>query len=272
MDSAVTKVVNVANKEKFSADERDVAISNVKMQFALWLMEYASWKTVKLGLYAKKQQAGWQSLPEHEKEMEALENVQSYSFMRRLPMNDKSCMSSRFFPLFVQSYQHSHVLSHDQYLYYGNTERDHYKMDAVMLSREKSITGMRDGSVFMDVIMAKRRMARDEKAKRLILARKDNVADTTQSIKLEEVEVWSEERIKKAVQLTENEKLLVKLNNAPTGFNILAPIIWLVDKYLIQPMHKKKPSAKAKAKVLVQQYGEEDDMLQDAYDKMQKEK
>lgn len=272
MDSAVTQVVSVANREKFSTEEKDVSISNVKMQFALWLMEYASWKTVQLGLYAKKQQAGWQSLPEHEAEMAALEDVKSYSFMRRLPMNDESCLSSRFFPLFLQSYQHSHVLNHDQYLYFGDMVKDHAKMDSVLQAREKAITGMSSASVFMDVIMTKRKMARDEAAKRIMLAKKENVADTTQSIKLEEVEVWSQKRIAKATQLSENEKLLVKLNNAPTGFNILAPIFWLVDKYLLQPMHKKKPTAKEKAKVLVQQYGEEDDKLQEAYEKMRKEK
>lgn len=269
MDSSVARVAKVANEEKFSVEEKNVAISNVKMQFALWMMEYASWKTLLIARQANKQQAGWQSRPENEADIEALENVRNYSFLRRLPINDESCVASRFFPLFVQSYQHSHVLNHDQYLYLGDKDSDHVKMDSAMIAREKAITGMNRGSVFMDVIMAKRQMARDEESKRMLIAKKESAIDTTNSIKLNEVEVWSTNGMANAMKFSDDELLIMKLKRAPTGFNILGPIFWALNKYVITPWKKKHPSAKEKAKMRVQQYGEVDDALREAYEKMQ---
>lgn len=99
----------------------------------------------------------------------------------------------------------------------------------------------------------------------------NNEPDTVQGGRLQEVVVWDKSSFDRALQLSEKEKINMKLNNAPRGFNILGPIFWAVDKYIVQKWKKNHPSRKERAKRLVEMYGQQDDLLMEAYKKTMKE-
>ena len=156
MAQALDSVERVAIRHDFSAQERQLARCNVQMQFAIWLFEYAPYKSSELLAYASRHESGWQSLPEQDAEVEALQDVRNYSFLQHLPLNDSTILASRFFPAFLQSYEHTQVLNYDQYLYAGTSETDKARMDSAFVAKEMAITHRSCPSLAMDIALARR--------------------------------------------------------------------------------------------------------------------
>ena len=59
MEVAMDSVNKVADRHAFTLEERNIALCNVQMQFALWIFEYAPFKTSELLVYAERHKGGW---------------------------------------------------------------------------------------------------------------------------------------------------------------------------------------------------------------------
>lgn len=153
---ALDSVNAIADKYQFSDDERRIANSNIRLQFALWINEYAQNTATELSTYATRHKEGWHSTPEQDAEMEAIRNPANYAFMKSLPLNDSLSLISNYFPLFLRSYEFSPVLCHDQYLFYGTTTSDSLLMDSAYIAHELSITNAPAPSLYMQIALQNR--------------------------------------------------------------------------------------------------------------------
>lgn len=156
MQQALDSVNHVADRHGFTAEERNLSRCNVQMQFALWLFEYAPMKASELLAYASRHQAGWESQPQQDKEMEAIQDLRNYGFMRDLSLSDSTYLVSKFFPSFMLSYEHTQALNYDQYLYAGTTADALARMDSAFVAKDMAITSLDHPSLFMDMAMARR--------------------------------------------------------------------------------------------------------------------
>ena len=258
-------VDSVANKYHFSEKERCIARCNTQMRYAFLIFEYTLSKSAEISIRRKnKTEAGWQS-NEDDAELEEIENIRNYSFMRQLPLHDSTCLSSPYFPLLVQNYKYTHVLNHDQYLYYGETPEDFMRMDSVLVEREKSIINSTNNTILLDIVLLRRKAERDE-AMQKMLARHDNVIespeltiDTINGISLQEVEVWSQSLLNKLTMMSDQERLNTQLNNAQIAFNPLALVVWGISK-LIGDRHKKKLTSKHRAQKIIEKMDKDDEL------------
>lgn len=153
---ALDSINAIADKYQFSEDERRIATNNIRLQFALWINEYAQNTATELSTYATHHKEGWHSTPEQDAEMEAIRNPANYAFMKSLPLNDSLSLISRHLPLFLRSYEFSPVLCHDQYLYYGSTTSDSLLMDSAFIEHELSITNAPAPSLYMQIALQNR--------------------------------------------------------------------------------------------------------------------
>lgn len=158
MAQAVDSVNKIAIEHEFSDYERALAVENTKLQFALWLFEYAPYKSGQIANYSRKHKSGWQNIESHDNAISTIENVSNYSFLRLLPMTDSVCLASRYFPLFVNSYENSHILKCDQYLYYGSTHADSLRMDSAFIAKDKQINLAYEPSLVMKIAMERKYM------------------------------------------------------------------------------------------------------------------
>ena len=156
MQVALDSVEHVAERYGFTAEERNLSRCNVQMQFALWIFEYAPMRASELLAYASQHEAGWQSVPEQDREMEAIRDVANYGFLGEIQPDDSTYLASRFFPAFIQSYEHTQVLNYDQYLYAGSAASDMARMDSAYVAKDLAITHRDHPSLFMDMAMARR--------------------------------------------------------------------------------------------------------------------
>lgn len=76
--------------------------------------------------------------------------------MRGMPTNDSTVFASKFFPAFIQSYEHAQVLNYDQYLYVGMTNADSLRMDSAFVAKDLAITQNGHASLFMEVALQRR--------------------------------------------------------------------------------------------------------------------
>lgn len=156
MERALDRVNSVANQYGFTEEEKTLAQCNVQMQFALWIFEYAPYKTSELLAFASHHEGGWESLPEQDREMEAIQDIRNYGFLCDMPLNDSTCLASKFFPAFMLSYEHTQVLNYDQYLYAGSTQEDVARMDSAFVAKDMAITHSERPSLFMEMALARR--------------------------------------------------------------------------------------------------------------------
>ena len=156
MQVALDSVNHVADRYDFSAEERNLARCNVQMQFALWIFEYAPMKTSELLAYASHHEGGWQSLPEQDREISAIQDVANYGFVGEMNPDDSTYLASKYFPAFIQSYEHTQVLNYDQYLYAGTSADDVARMDSAFVAKDLAITHHDRPSLFMDMAMTRR--------------------------------------------------------------------------------------------------------------------
>lgn len=253
MDLELDSVRRNADRYGFNDVERRVAMNNVKLQFALWLFEFTPYKNMELNLYSARHKEGWQATQSQDNDYADIMNVDNYSFIKRLPLNDSTCFASRFFSQFMMSYEHSQFLNSDQYLYYGKTKEDAVRMDSAFVAKDIQLTGQMQPSLFMD----------------LALQRKHYVPPVDDgSIKLKEVQVIGTWKIDYP-GVTERDMLNFKLNSKPT-YNALSPSYWLYDR--------KREKAKKRAKDLIRKIEEaeelerlERDAIMKAYEDSKKE-
>lgn len=255
MNAVVDSVNRNADKYGFTDEERRIAVNNVKLQFALWIFEYAPYKAMEMNVYARQHSAGWQTRPDEDVNYADIGNPGNYSFMQIMPLNDATCMASKYFPMFIRSYEHAFVLNYDQYLYYGTTKRDMMRMDSAYIAKDLKITGHMAPSMFMNIAMARRYM-------------EDEQLPDDGSIRLEEVQVLGSWQTDDFKGLSDLDVSNAKLNSTPT-YNFMSPSYWLYDR--------KRAKAKERATKLIKQIEAEEeadqadrDAIMKAYEEMQK--
>lgn len=247
MATAVESVNAVADRYGFTEKERRIAVNNAMMQFACWIFEYAPYKSFEIGHYSQKNEGGWQTLPEQDRDAESVSNVANYSFVNDLPLNDSTCMASRYFPMFIQSYEHSHILNCDQYLYYGTTKADEARMDSAFVAREQLITGRMMPSLFMDIAMQRKHY--------------EPLPDDG-SIRLREVNVMGSRRSFEGFKgITEEEMYQARLNSK-TSYNALSPSYWFGGR--------KREKTRARVRALIKRMEEEEQRERDEHDAIMK--
>lgn len=254
MQVSLDSVNHVADRYGFSDDERNLAQCNVRMQFALWVFEYAPMKTSDLLAYASQHEGGWKSLPEQDREMAAIEDAANYGFMGEMQPEDSTYLASKFFPAFIQSYEHTQVLNYDQYLYVGTTADAVARMDSAFVAKDMLITHLDQPSLFMDMAMARRHVEVPPP-----------VDDG--SIQLQEVQVMgsSLDQFYRVFGRSEYNPEEVVRRAWAHDVNLRGSISSLVN-------HKKIKRYK-RAKKLVEQYGADDaerEALMRAYERMKK--
>lgn len=156
MNVTLDSVNAVADRYGFSSEERNLALCNTRLQFALWIFEYEPSKTSELSAYSRKHNAGWQALPEQDAEQNDIQDIGNYAFMRTMHLTDNAYLASRILPRFIQSYEHSQVLNCDQYLYYGDTSADLARMDSAFIAKDLAMTEADHPSLFMNLAIARR--------------------------------------------------------------------------------------------------------------------
>lgn len=255
MAVALDSVGHVADRYGFSEEERRLARCNVQIQFALWIFEYAPMKSSELLAYANHHEGGWQSLPKQDAEAEALKDLHNYGFLSDLPLNDSTVFASRFFPAFIQSYEHAPVFNYDQYLYAGTSEAERTCMDSALVAKELAITHDVRPSLVMDMAVARRHMA--------VAPVEDDG-----SIHLQEVEV-------RGATLDQFYRVFGKSEYNPQE---VVEKAWAHDVNLKGPisslLNRKKIKHYKRAKELVKQYGADDaerEALMKAWRSIQKE-
>jgi hypothetical protein len=254
MQLALDSVSHVADRYGFTAEERNLARCNVQMQFALWIFEYAPMKTSELLVYANQHEGGWQSLPEQDREIEAIQDLRNYGFMRDLSLNDSTFLASKFFPLFMLSYEHTQALNYDQYLYVGTTADAVARMDSAFVAKDMVITHLDKPSLFMDMAMVRRHVEVPPP-----------VDDG--SIQLQEVQVMG----------TNLDQFYRVFGRSEYNPEEVVRRVWGHDVNLKGPLsslvNRKKIKRYKRAKKLVEQYGADDaerEALMRAYEGMKK--
>ena len=246
MNATIESVKRVADQYCFTDKERRIAVNNVMLQFAWWLLEYAPYKSSEISAYSRKNENGWQTLPEQDRDLMSVDDMANYAFINDLPLNDSTCMASKYFPMFIQSYEHSQILNCDQYLYYGTSPEDLARMDSALVAREQMLTGRMMPSLFMDVA----------------LERKHYVPQSDDgSIRLKEVQVMGRRSFDGFKGVTETDMLNARLNSKPV-YNALSPSYWLYGR--------KREKTRARVRELLKKIDEEERREQEERDAVMK--
>lgn len=237
MNASVDSVNRIADRNSFSDMERRIAVNNVKLQYAVWIFEFASFKSMELNIYSSAHKEGWQAMPYQDQAFEDLQNPANYAFMRQLPLNDSTCMASRYFQPFIIAYEHAHIFNYDQYLYYGTSLHDQAQMDSVFMARELSLTGHLRPSLVMEVAMFRKHFE------------VPHVDDG--SIKLNEVQVIGQQN-GYFKDVTPEDMENWRLNQKPTlQEQIMSPSYWM--------WYRKKYKNRERAKALIKKIEEEEE-------------
>ncbi len=257
MNVVVDSINHIADTYKFSQEERRLAVNNAKLQFALWLFEFAPFKSMELNNYSDSHIGGWQSRPSQENDIADIQNIDNYAFIRQLPLNDSTCLASRYFPRFMTSYEHTYFLNYDQYLYYGTSSLAQARMDSAFIAKDMKLTGSLRPSLFMDVAMQRKHF------------QSPDIDDG--SIKLQEVQVLGVQgNYYKGV--TTEDMVSWRQNQKPTLVEqITSPSYWISGR--------KKYKNRERAKALIKKIEEEEaadqaerDAVMKAYEEEMKQK
>ncbi|MBQ0048612.1 MAG: hypothetical protein KBT33_14090 [Prevotellaceae bacterium] len=214
MSLALDSVMSIAEKYEFSEKERRIAEANTKLQFLSWIMEGIQNRSSSVATISKEKESGWQSNPYKDRDIDDLNSYESYYFMRQLPLKDTLCMASKHFSHFIQNYQYSPVLNHDQYLYYGNSLSQEARMDSAIIAKDKIIMGSIMPSLYMSIVLKRRHLEPDP---------------VDDAIRLQEVQVIGRTAQDFGPALTAEDLLRFKLNSRPS-YNFLSPTYWLYDR------------------------------------------
>lgn len=234
MNATVDSINHVADRYSFCDTERSIAINNAKLQYAIWIFEFASFKSMEINTYSSSHNEGWQSIPYQDQTFSDLQNPANYAFLRQLPLNDNTCLASRYFQPFIIAYEHAHMFNYDQYIYYGTSQHDQARMDSVFMSKELAMTGHLRPSLMMEIAMYRKHFEAPQ------------IDD--ESIKLQEVQVIGHQNdYYKGV--TPEDMTNWRLNQKPTlSEQIASPSYWLYER--------KKYKNRERAKALIKQIEE----------------
>lgn len=253
MNTVVDSISRVADFYSFSNMERRIAINNAKLQFGIWIFEYAPYKSMEINAYSSKHKEGWQAIPNQDAEFAELQDINNYAFMQHLPINDSTCMASRYFQQFMISYEHTYFLNSDQYLYYGTSAYDKARMDSAYVAKDLKLTGKLRPSLFMDVALQRKHFEAP-------------VVDDG-SIKLQEVEVFGAQNGYHK-EVTPEEMAEWRKNQKPTLMEqVFSPSYWLNyrkqyknrerAKALIEKIEKEEAADNAEREAIMKAYEEE---------------
>jgi hypothetical protein len=221
MNVSLDSINKIADKYKFCDEERKLALCNAKMQYALWIYEYAPFRTNEIQQHALTHNSGWQNEESDDADIAAIQDINNYSFMIDLPLHDSICMASRVFPLFVQSYEHSYILNHDLFRYYGTEAEDSIRIDSALIAKDMTISHSNTPSLFILTSITRKYM--DE----------DPIIDD--AIKLKEVNVVARKDWEQAFAFSSRD-----ITNAKMTYNILSPSYWLFERKRMLRMKKVK--------------------------------
>ena len=257
MQVALDSVSRVGDRYGFSDEERNLARRNVQLQFGLWIFEYAPMRASELLAYACHHETGWQTTPEQEQETAAILDLANYGFVEDMQPDDSTYLVSRFFPAFIQSYEHTQVLNYDQYLYAADTPEGIARMDSAYAAKDLGITRQDHSSLFMNMALARRH------------AEKPSSSVDDGSIHLPEVQVIGSTNLDQFYRMfgrsEYNPQQVVEKAWAP-DVNMKGVLSALIN-------HKKRRSYQ-RAKKLIQQYSDDDaesEALMKAWKDMKKE-
>lgn len=222
MSDAMIQVSAVANKHNFSEHERSLALANTKMQMARWLFRFVPLRTDEAGL------------PKPVKDDEG--EVKNYGFMGYLPLTDSLCLTSPFFPDFIKRYEKAYIFGYNQHNYKDSTTM---ALDNDFKAKELALTRRPTPSLFMDVAILRRRVARDSTLLKVDPRYGEQFVDTTGSIVLKEVNVFGNET-PEGLQITDAMQNNAKLQSANPNANLFG-FIDLISKH-----KKKKKQARIK--------------------------
>ncbi len=235
MNHTLDSINRIADFYKFTQKEREIATYNARMQYLLWMFEFTTFRTHMLQEYASKHSTGWQNIDTDDEEIDAMTNPRSYACMTPL-LNNIHSLSSQYLDVFLNDYDNSEILRHDLYLYAGDTKEDSVRMDSAICARDMQITGLDSPSELI----------------RIITERKYVDIPEDRGIMLKETKIianrFAKPKSEERVLITKQDIMNAKSFQAPTGFNILAPISYGVGK-LIDLIKKKrgvKPSNRQK--------------------------
>lgn len=258
MTTSLDSVSLVADKYGFTEGERQLATINVKLQYGTWLFGFPPPKGVSNGAKAtangsktsknnKKQKGGEQLLPEQEQALAELRDVNNYTFVRQLPLNDSLCLASRFFPEFMTSYEQSQILTMDQGLYAGNSMSAVARRDSAFIARDRQLTGEGSTSFFMDIALDRRHYEAP------------SVDDG--SIRLADVQVIGSTGQETPIAINAQDVLNAKLNSRKT-YDALSPTYWLEER--------KTRQARKRATRLINQIEAADQRAKEEHDALEK--
>lgn len=230
MNATIDSVNAVADKYGFTDYERRLATNNVKLQYGAWLFDYSLPKRKENTASTSKRKGGEQIPPEQLQAISDIQNVDNYSFVRTLPLNDSLCIVSRFFPEFMDSYETSYFLTSEQHLYSGNSMYSTARKDSAFIAQDKLLTGDSRPSFFMDIALERRHFEAP------------SIDDG--SIRLADVQVIGSSDQDTHVSISAQDMLNAKLNNKQT-FDALSPTYWIEDR--------KASQSKKRAKKLIKQ-------------------
>ena len=246
MNHAIDSINHIASLYKFSEKERDIAVCNAKMQYMLWMFEFTTFRSHMLQEYASKHTTGWQNLEVDDQETDNIRNPENYSCISSLITNDK-CLSSQYLDIFINDYENSEILKHDQYLYFGDTSRDSARMDSALCARDIQISGTDQPSALIKIINDRRHLE----------------LPTDMGIVLKETKVISQYDFTnddKRFKLTEREIDDLKSFQAPVGFNILGLAAYGINQ-LFKLFGKSKGNVKqTTGNKLLDYFNKEDEM------------
>lgn len=257
MQLALDSVCRVGERYGFTDEELNMARCNVQLQFGLWIFEYAPMRASELLAYANRHEAGWQTTPEQERETAAILDLHNYVFLEDMQPDDSTYLASRFFPAFIQSYEHTQVMNYDQYLYDADSPVGIARMDSAYMAKDLGITGHDHPSLFMNMALARRHVEKPS----------SSVNDG--SIHLPEVQVIGSTNLDQFYRVfgksEYNPQEVVEKAWAP-NVNMKGVVSSLINR--------RKINSYKRAKKLIQQYSADDaerEALLKAWKEMQKE-
>ena len=217
MQQTIDSISNIGRQYDFTDQELSLAICNAKLQYGLWIFEYAPFNSNKIQQYASKHVNGWKTTEAEEYNEKAILDISNYSFMRSIPLHDSICLASRYFPMFLQSYEHTHIINNGKYMYYGETKADSLRMDSVMIAHDKQICNCDTPSLYISLATS-----------RQYIHEKDIQDD---AIMLNEVKVIADKPFDEKKWILEQYD---KVHNSVPKASFFSPTYWFIDRKRIK--------------------------------------
>jgi len=249
MTLATDSVNKIANLYGFSTKERNLALSNTRMQYIMWLFEYTTFRSHMLQEYATKHNAGWQNSYEQDREIEHIVTPEYYTNLLSSTMNDSISLASQYLDVFISGYERSDILKHDLYMYSGDTKADSLRMDSVRFSRDMAISGLTSPSPLINLIV-ERQYVEIPDDYGLILKEAKIVAKREPK---KEDNIWN--------HLSERDKQDIMSFTVPKGFNIY-PLIVAGVKGIAKLIKGNKTPKLSKREQILKSFEDDDDISQ----------